>query len=68
MFHTVVLVVHSSNANKAYAKFSEVCTSLYDECFPKFKIRMNERKNLDSWIANGIKRYPKESKNYMKIS
>ena len=28
----------SNNANKSYAKFSQICTSLYEECFPKFKI------------------------------
>ena len=28
----------SNNANKSYAKFSQIRTSLYEECFPKFKI------------------------------
>ena len=28
----------SNNANKSYAKFSQIWTSLYEECFPKFKI------------------------------
>ena len=28
----------SNNANKSYVKFSQIWTSLYEECFPKFKI------------------------------
>ena len=57
----------SNNANESYAKFSEICTSLYEECFPKFKIRLNQRKNLSPWIEKGIKKYiQKESKNHMK--
>ena len=52
-------VKQSNNANESYAKFSETCTSLYKECFPKFKIRLNQRNNLSPWITKGIK----ESKN-----
>ena len=59
----------SNNANESYAKFSEICTSLYEECFPKFKIRLNQRKNLSPWIEKGIKKdIQKESKNHMKNS
>ena len=29
-------VKQSNNANESYAKFSEICTSLHEECFPKF--------------------------------
>ena len=32
----------------------EICTSLYEECFPKFKIKLNQRKNLSSRITKGI--------------
>ena len=35
-------VKQSKNTNESYAKFSEICTSLYEECFPKFKIRLNQ--------------------------
>ena len=52
-------VKQSNNANKSYAKFSEICTSLYEECFPKFKIRLNQRKNLSPWITKGIKKSSK---------
>ena len=61
-------VKQSNNANESYAKFSEICTSLYEECFPKFKIRLNQRKNLSPWITKGIRSHPKESKSYMKNS
>ena len=44
---------------KVYALFSEICTSLYEECFPKFKIRLNQRKNLSPWITKGIKKSSK---------
>ena len=52
-------VKQSNNANKSYAKFSEICTSLYEECFPKFKIKLNQRKNLSPWITKGIKKSSK---------
>ena len=29
---------------------------MYEECFPKFKIRLNQRKNLSPWITKGIKK------------
>ena len=52
-------VKQSNNANKSYTKFSEICTSLYEECFPKFKIKLNQRKNLSPWITKGIKKLSK---------
>ena len=39
-------VKQSNNANESYAKFSKICTFLYEECFPKFKVRLNQKKNL----------------------
>ena len=39
-------IKQSNNANESYVKFSEICTSLYEKCFPKFKISLNQRKNL----------------------
>ena len=32
---------------------------MYEECFPKFKIRLNQRKNLSPCIAKGIKKSSK---------
>ena len=34
-------VKQSNNASEPYATFFEICTSLYEECFPRFKIRLN---------------------------
>ena len=58
-------VKQSNNANESYAKFSEICTSLYEECFPKFKIKLNQRKNLSPWITKSIK---KSSKRKQKLN
>ena len=52
-------VNQSNNANECYAKFSEICISLYEECFPKFKTKLNQRKNLSPWITKGIKKSSK---------
>ena len=49
-------VKQSNNANESYAKFSEICTSLYEECFPELKIKLNQRKNLSPWITKDIKK------------
>ena len=56
-----------NNANESYAKCYEICTSLYEEFFPKFKIKLNQRKKLSPWITKGIKRSSKRKQNYMKI-
>ena len=37
-------IKQSKNANESYAKFSEICTSLHEECFPKFKIKSESKK------------------------
>ena len=55
----------SHHANESYTKFSEICTSLYEECFPKFKIRLNQMKNLSLWIIKDIK---KSSKRKQKLN
>ena len=49
----------SNNGNESYTKFSQICTSLYKEYFPKFKIRLNQRKNLSLWIIKDIKKSSK---------
>ena len=57
-------VIKSSNANELYAKFCEIFTSLYEECFPKFKIKLNQRKNLRPWITKGIKESSKRKQKF----
>ena len=37
-------IKQSKNANESYAKFSEICTSLYEECFPKLKTKSESKK------------------------
>ena len=57
-----------NNANESYAKCYEICTSLYEECFPKFKIKLNQRKKLSPWITKGMKRSSKrKQKLYEKL-
>ena len=60
-------IKQSSNANESSAKFSEICTSLYEECFLKFKIRLNQRKNLSPWITKGIKKSSKRKQKLCEI-
>ena len=52
-------VKQSNDANESCAKSSKVCASLYEECFPKIKIRPNQRKNLSPRITKGIKKSSK---------
>ena len=52
-------IKQSKNANESYPKFPETCTFLYEECFPKFKIGLNQRKHFSTWITKGIKKSPK---------
>ena len=54
-------IKQSNNGNESYAKFSEICTSLYEEYFPKLKIRLNQRKNLSPWIRKGMNQTSKSS-------
>ena len=56
-----------NNANESYTKFSEIYISLYKECFPKFKTRLNQRKNLSPWITKGIKKSSKRKQKYEKF-
>ena len=41
---------------------------MYEECFPKFKIKLYQRKNLSPWITKGIKKSSKrKQKLYVKF-
>ena len=53
---TFKLKLHKVNWNEIKQSNNTICTSLYEECFPKFKIRLNQRKNLSPWITKGIKK------------
>ena len=61
-------VKRSKNANESYGKFSEICTSLYEEYFLKFKFRLIQRKHLRFWITKRIKKSSKrKQKLYEKL-
>ena len=50
---------NSSDTNKAYDSFIEIFSSLYDECFPKKKIKLKPQKWNNPWITKEIKKSSK---------
>ena len=44
----------SHESNLAYNEFLDTFTFLYDECFPRVKIKMKARNSFKSWITKGI--------------
>ena len=52
-------ITNSSDTNKAYVNFIEIFSSLYDECFPKKKIKLKPQKYNNPWITKGIKKSSK---------
>ena len=48
-------ITNSSDTNKAYDNFIEIFSSLYDECFPKKKIKLKPCKYNNPQITKGIK-------------
>ena len=44
------------DTNKAYDNFIEIFSSLYDEFFPKEKIKLKPQKYNNHWITKGIKK------------
>ena len=58
-------MTNSSDTNKAYDNFIEIFSSLYDERFPKKKIKLKPQKYNNPWITKGIK---KSSKRKQKLS
>ena len=51
-------ITNSSDTKKAYDNFIEIFSSLYDECFPKKKIKKPQKYN-NPWITKGIKKLSK---------
>ena len=61
-------ITNSSDRNKAYDNFIEFFSSLYDECFPKKKIKLKPQKYNNSWITKGIKKsFKRKQKLYEKF-
>ena len=52
---------NSSDTNKAYDNFIEIFSSVYDECFPKKKIKLKAQKYNSPWITKGIKKSSKKT-------
>ena len=48
-------IINSSYVNKVNDNFIEIFSSLYDECFPKKKIKLKPQKYNNPWITKGIK-------------
>ena len=52
-------ITNFSDTNKAYDNFFESFSSLYDECFPKKKIKLKLQKYNNPWITKGIRKSSK---------
>ena len=52
-------ITNSSDTIKTYDNFIEIFSSLYDECFPKNKIKLKPQKCNNRWITKGIKKSSK---------
>ena len=52
-------ITNFSDTNKAYENFSEIFSSLYNECFPKKKIKLKIQKYNNPWITKGIRKSSK---------
>ena len=59
-------ITNSSDTNKAYDNFIEIFSSLYDECFPKKKIKLKPLKYNNPWITKRIKRKQKLYEKFLK--
>ena len=54
----------ANDSNLAYNELLDTFTSLYDDCFPRMKIKVKARNSFRSWIAKSI---AKSSKKKQKI-
>ena len=52
-------ITNSSDTNKAYDNIIETFSSLYDEYFPKKKIKLRPQKYSNPWVTKGIKKSSK---------
>ena len=53
-------ITNSSYTNKEYGSFIEIFRLLYDECFPKQKIKLKSQKYNNPWVTKEIKNHPKQ--------
>ena len=55
------------NANDAYSEFLEIFLSLYNECYPKIKVKLKPPRQFNPWITKGIRKSPnKKQKLFLK--
>ena len=47
------------SVNNSYDRFLQIFLSLYNECFPKIKIKLKPQKHFRPWITLGIKKSSK---------
>ena len=52
-------ITNFSDTNKANENFFEIFSSLYNECFPKKKIKLKIQKYNNPWITKGIRKSSK---------
>ena len=45
--------------NESYKKFIAILTSIYDEFFPKSRIKVRHNKNSTPWLRRGIAKFSK---------
>ena len=43
------------SVNNSYDRFPQIFLSLYNECFPKVKIKLKPQKHFRPWITLGIR-------------
>ena len=56
------------NVNDAYSKFLEIFLSLYNECFPKIKVKLKPQRQFNPWATKDIRKSSKKKqKLYEKI-
>ena len=54
------------SVSHSYDRFLQIFLSLYNECFPKIKIKLKPQKHFRPWITLGLRKSSKESKDSMK--
>ena len=54
------------NVNDAYSKFLEMFLSLYNECFPKIKVKLRPQRQFNPWITKGIRKSSKKKQKLYK--
>ena len=54
------------SVNNSYDRFLQIFLSLYNECFPKIKIKLKPQKHFRPWITLGIRKSSKRKQKHIK--